>query len=156
MITDAGKQAVGVLDAQIPLVTTLSSATHNTSSVSSAAIGANAETFSVPLDGGFMKINSSGAAKYVSSSHWAAILDSIAELNDHVEQEEETRNIATEFHQRYAVHTTWPQLLYDDQRVTKADILSSIPTRRAADRLVSRYFSLNLASGKPPINKSET
>ena len=141
---------------QGPLLTALSSASPNASCASSIAIGANANVPSVPLDGGCMKFNSSGTGKYLSSSHWAAILDSIAELKDHFEKEEEIRYMATNFQPGDTVHPSWPRLLYSHQHVTKAEILSSIPTRRVADRLVSRYFGLNIASGMSTILKLES
>lgn len=103
----------------------------------------NVNTSSVPLDGGYMKYN-----KYVGSSHWAAVLDSISELKGNVEQGEEICNMATDLNEPNFVHTSSPWLLYGCQRATKAEILSSIPPRRAADRLVSRYLALDFASGK--------
>lgn len=118
------------------------------SSVPAVDTEANADILSIPLDGGCMKFNSLGTANYVGSSHWAAVLDSIAELKEHFEQEEENRNMATELYPPNSVQPTWPQLLYGLQPVTKAEILSSIPPRRAVDRLVSKYFTLDIASGK--------
>ena len=153
--TDAESPRLDDPALQGPLVTALSSATPSASCVSSITIEANATISSVPLDGGCMKFNSSGTGKYVSSSHWAAILDSIAELKDHFEKEEEIRCTATNFQPGNTVHPSWPQLLYSHQQVTKADILTSIPTRRIADSLVSRYFGLNIASGKSTISKLE-
>ncbi|KAF4626663.1 hypothetical protein G7Y89_g11495 [Cudoniella acicularis] len=132
---------------QSPAATTFSSATRSTSFVSAIDVETNANISSVRLDGGCMKFNNLGTANYVGSSHWAAVLDSIAELKEHFEQEEEIRNMATDFNPSNFVPSSWPQLLYSCQRVTKAEILSSIPPRRAADRLVSRYFTLDIASG---------
>lgn len=140
---------------QSPAMTAFSSATPSTSFVSAIGVEANANISSGPLDGGCMRFNSLGTANYVGSSHWAAVLDSIAELKEHFEQEEEIRNMATDFNPPNSVHSSWPQLLYGCQRVTKAEILSSIPPRRAADRLVSRYFTLDIASGKSTISKLE-
>jgi hypothetical protein len=103
-----------------------------------------------------MKFSSLGTANYVGSSHWAAVLDSIAELKEHFEREEELRNIATDLNPPSPDPSSWPQLLYGCQRVSKAEILASVPPRRAADRLVSRYFTMDIASGKSAISKSET
>lgn len=102
-----------------------------------------------------MKFNSLGTANYVGSFHWAAVLDSIAELKDHFEQGEEIRNWATGFNQPNSVYSSSPQLLsgFQGPLVTKEEILSSIPPLRVADWLVSRYFTLNIASGKSFISK---
>ena len=127
-------------------VTALSTATPNTSF---ASVDTDANVFSVPLDGACMKFDSLGTANYVGSSHWAAILDSIAELREHFEHEEEIRN--TTIHN--PVDSSWPQLLYGCQQATELEILSSIPPRRVADRLVSRYFALDIASGKQTLLK---
>lgn len=140
---------------QPPAGTAFSSATPSASFVTTIDIEANTNISSVPLDGGCMKFNSLGTANYVGSTHWAAVLDSIAELKEHFEQEEDIRNMATDFNPPNSVHSSWPQLLYGCQRVTKAEILSSIPPRRAADRLVSRYFTLDIAPGKSTISKLE-
>ncbi|CZR67365.1 related to fungal specific transcription factor [Phialocephala subalpina] len=106
------------------------------------------DTFSsVPVDCGSMNMDSAGTPSYVGSAHWVAILDSISELKEHFEQEEATRRLATEDNEAKSGHSNWPQLLYGCPQITKAEILSSIPTRREADRLVSRYFTLDIAPG---------
>ncbi|KAH8700400.1 fungal-specific transcription factor domain protein [Talaromyces proteolyticus] len=68
-----------------------------------------------------MRMHSHGA-NYVGSVHWAAILDSISELKDHYQEEEEAR-----------VLTTNDYLL--------PDILASIPARPVVDRMVGRHFN---------------
>ncbi|OBT97872.2 hypothetical protein VE01_03930 [Pseudogymnoascus verrucosus] len=91
-----------------------------------------------------MKYNNIGAGNYVGSSHWAAVLNSISELKGNVE-EEDIRSIET--HPQNPDSSSSPGLLYGCQRATKAEILSRIPPRRAADRLVSRYLTLDIPSG---------
>jgi hypothetical protein len=125
----------------------LSGTAPNTFLASAIDDEANANSSSVQLDGGCMKFDSSGTANYVGSSHWAAVLNSIAELKEHFEQEEEMRNMCSGLDSPDCVRSSWPQLLYSSQGITKAEILSNIPPRRAVDRLVSRYFSLEIASG---------
>lgn len=79
-------------------------------------------------------------ANYVSNVHWAAVLDSISELKDHYEQEEEDRMLPTSDDlPRYGPS---PRLLYEPVQATKADILASIPARPAVDRMVARYFNV--------------
>lgn len=103
---------------------------------------------SLTVDCGSMKMDSAGNSSYVGSAHWATILDSISELKHHFEEEEETRRLAKEVDETLSGHSNWPQLLYGCPQTTAADILSSIPTRREVDRLVSRYFALDLAPGE--------
>ncbi|KAJ9131677.1 Fungal specific transcription factor domain protein [Pleurostoma richardsiae] len=76
-------------------------------------------------------------ANYVGSVHWAAVLDSISELRDHYEEEEEARILATSD----CVPRNSPRLLYEPVQATKADILALIPARPVVDRIVARYFN---------------
>jgi hypothetical protein len=149
----ADYSGLGVSKSQSP---PFSSDIPNTSFGSVIDVEVNANVSSLSLDRGCMKFNSLGTANYVGSSHWAAILDSIVELKEHFEQEEELYNMAREFIPPNFTHHSWPQLLYASQLVTKAEILSSIPSRRAADRLVSWYFTLDIAPGKPTLSRLET
>ena len=81
----------------------------------------------------------SHGANYVSSVHWAAVLDSISELKDHYEKEEEARMLATSDY--IPLHSPGPRLLYEPVQATKADILASVPARPVVDRMVARYFN---------------
>ncbi|KAJ5937980.1 Fungal-specific transcription factor protein [Penicillium verhagenii] len=49
-----------------------------------------------PSDYGSVRIRHSGVS-YISSSHWAAVLDDIAELRDHIEQDYELHEMITHF-----------------------------------------------------------
>jgi hypothetical protein len=80
-----------------------------------------------------------GGANYVGSAHWAAVLDGIAELKDHLDNEESRHS--EDLDSPYPT-ITGPQLLYGCPKpADKDEILSSIPTRSVVDRLVSRYFN---------------
>jgi hypothetical protein len=92
---------------------------------------------------GSMRLHGHGA-KYVGSVHWAAVLDSISDLKDHYEEEEEARMLSSS-DQPYS--SPCPRLLYQPIQATKADILASIPARPMVDRMVSRYF--NIQSSAP-------
>lgn len=94
-----------------------------------------------PSDYGSIKIRESGS-RYVSNAHWAAVLDSIAELKDHFERDEEPTHPQIQF--------PGPQLLYVcPLHVTPASIIESMPSRAIVDKLVSRYFNdLDVATGK--------
>ncbi|RKK07379.1 hypothetical protein BFJ65_g17583 [Fusarium oxysporum f. sp. cepae] len=93
-----------------------------------------------PSEPGSMRLHSHGVgASYVGSVHWAAVLDSISELRDHYEEEEEARMLATNDH--VLLHSPGPRLLYEPIRTTKADLLASIPARPVVDRMVARYFN---------------
>ncbi|KNB10472.1 hypothetical protein FOXG_10665 [Fusarium oxysporum f. sp. lycopersici 4287] len=87
-----------------------------------------------------MRLNSHGVgASYVGSVHWAAVLDSISELRDHYEEQEEARLLATNDH--LFLHSPGPRLLYEPVQTTKADLLASVPARPVVDRMVARYFN---------------
>ncbi|EAW11292.1 fungal specific transcription factor domain-containing protein [Aspergillus clavatus NRRL 1] len=85
-----------------------------------------------------MRLHSHGN-NYVGSVHWAPVLDSISELRDHYEEEEEARMLATNDHMRH--HVGGPRLLYEPVLATKADLVASIPARPVVDRMVARYFN---------------
>ncbi|KFY65820.1 hypothetical protein V496_02341 [Pseudogymnoascus sp. VKM F-4515 (FW-2607)] len=121
--------------------------TPRASAISAVEVGESANTSSMPLGGGYMKYNNIGTANYVGGSHWAAVLESILELKGNLEQEEEIHNMAMDINPHNYVYSNSPWLLYGYQRATRAEILSSIPTRRAADRLVSRYLTLDIPAG---------
>ncbi|OTA93955.1 hypothetical protein M434DRAFT_72262 [Hypoxylon sp. CO27-5] len=86
-----------------------------------------------------MRIDSHGA-NYVSSVHWAAVLDSISELKDHYEKEKEEAASMLTPADYVPCSSPGPRLLYEPVHATKADILASIPARPVVDRLVARYF----------------
>jgi hypothetical protein len=94
-----------------------------------------------------MKYDDTGKASYVGSSHWAAVIDSISELKENVERDEDARNLTIDLNLNASAYSSSPRLLYSCRLATKAEILSSIPPRRAADRLVSKYLTLDIASG---------
>ena len=86
-----------------------------------------------------MRLHSHGA-NYVSSVHWAAILDSISELNDIYETEREVAMLASS---DYVPHySPGPRLLYEPVQASRNEILSSIPARAVVDRMVARYFNI--------------
>ncbi|MCJ1380892.1 hypothetical protein MMC17_004001 [Xylographa soralifera] len=107
-----------------------------------------------PSDYGSIRNQESGVS-YVSSAHWAAVLDSIAELRDHFEQEDEFHPLISDNVQLQANFPS-PQLLYSgcSIHITPASILESLPARPVVDRLVSRYFNvLDMTSGVPHSGK---
>ncbi|KAF4633044.1 hypothetical protein G7Y89_g5083 [Cudoniella acicularis] len=101
-----------------------------------------------PSDYGSIRIQRTGGVSYVSSAHWAAVLDSIAELRTHFAQEDATHSRSSDPVQPQASFPK-PQLLYYSPMLeTLASILESIPPRPVVDRLVSRYFNvLDIAPG---------
>lgn len=99
-----------------------------------------------PAEHGKMRENSHGA-NYVSSVHWAAVLDSISELIDQCDEKEKEKKAASD---GGPVHSQipGPRLLYEPVKATKTDILTSMPTRPVVDRMVARYFNaLGIAPG---------
>ncbi|UKZ84123.1 uncharacterized protein TrAFT101_000046 [Trichoderma asperellum] len=93
-----------------------------------------------PSEPGSMRLHPHGiGASYVGSVHWAAVLESISELRDHYEEEEEARMLATSDH--VLLQCPGPRLLYEPVQATKAHLLASIPARPVVDRMVARYFN---------------
>ncbi|KAI8288131.1 MFS transporter [Colletotrichum sp. SAR11_57] len=99
-------------------------------------------------ESGSIRLNAS-EARYVGSSHWASILDGIAELKDHLEAEEEIQtNSATPGSIPVPEDDMEMPLLYSVRSASRAQILDSIPPKQVLDRYISHYFnSLDLASG---------
>ncbi|KAJ4249827.1 Fusarisetin A cluster transcription factor fsa6 [Fusarium torreyae] len=82
-----------------------------------------------------------GGANYVGSAHWAAVLDEIAELKDHFDNEEASHPICPERDSPCAGVTSLQILHGFSKPATREDILASIPSRPVVNRLVSRYFN---------------
>lgn len=95
-------------------------------------------TSPTPSEHGNMRLHSHGS-NYVSSVHWAVILDSISELNDTYETEREAAMLTpTDYVLQYS---PGPRLLYEPVQATKDEIISLIPARPVVDRMVARYFN---------------
>jgi hypothetical protein len=105
---------------------------------------ADEDTECTTAEHGSIRIQAHGVT-YVSSVHWAAVLHSISELKGHYEKEEEVRMIGNGDHVPRC--SPGPRLLYEPVYATKADILTSMPTRAAVDRIIARYF---IAQGVTP------
>ncbi|KAK3995852.1 fusarisetin A cluster transcription factor [Cladorrhinum sp. PSN332] len=95
---------------------------------------------------------SSSEPRYVGCDHWAAILDSIADLKHHFDQEEKLRLAQEDLQdaERDDADTDYlavPRencalLLYGCRLpVSRADILAALPPKSAVDRYISRYFN---------------
>ncbi|RYP70279.1 hypothetical protein DL771_005582 [Monosporascus sp. 5C6A] len=99
-----------------------------------------------PSDCGSIKVRESGVS-YVSSAHWAAVLDSIAELKHHFAEDEAYARIPDPIQSQAGLAR--PQLFYSGSTyISHAEILHVIPPRPVVDRLVSRYFNVvDLATG---------
>ena len=118
-----------------------------------------------PIDGrsdrGSMRVSAS-ELHYIGGDHWAAILDSIADLKDHFDREEQLR-LATS-PDRVQDHTEdtgnvnndasrHSLLLYGGyQPASQAEIFAALPPKGTVDRYISRYFNRQeLVSCKPAI-----
>ncbi|KAJ5507139.1 hypothetical protein N7527_009282 [Penicillium freii] len=88
------------------------------------------------------------SVNYVSSSHWAAVLDSITDLRNHIVQDEEVHPRVWDS-VRPPASSPKPQLLYSSaMHETSASILKCLPPRPTVDRLISCYFNiLDIAPG---------
>lgn len=103
----------------------------------------NSEDSPAQSDGGNVWFSSSDA-QYIGGTHWAAILDGIADLKEQLEREDH-RNM-----EKPAMLHTF--LLYGCESAGKDDILAALPDRPAVDRYISQYFNrLDLAPCKPLI-----
>ncbi|KAF9776099.1 Trichosetin biosynthesis cluster transcription factor tf23 [Fusarium sp. DS 682] len=113
---------------------------HGASPISNTHSSPADTTVTTPADYGSMQ-STGGGANYVGSSHWAAVLDGIAELKDHFDNEEASHPDAQGADSPCA-EMTGPQLIYGCPKpANKDEILASIPARPVVDRLVSRYFN---------------
>lgn len=113
--------------------------------VQSEQAGVNSpEGYRPPLSDTFGRISlENHETSYVGSAHWTSILDGIAELKDHfdddtkghsrTDQETDTGQLAS---------TERPILLFGSTKdTTKEEVLSAIPPRPVVDRLISSYFN---------------
>ena len=107
-----------------------------------------------PIDGqsarGSMRLSAS-EFHYICGGHWAAILESIADLKDHYNRGEQDRpsnssgqgqdytgdaGVANTHASKHSL------LLYGGyQHASQAEILAALPQKGAVDRYVSRYFN---------------
>ncbi|KAK7747994.1 hypothetical protein SLS53_001246 [Cytospora paraplurivora] len=101
---------------------------------------------SSPPEHGSLRMHSHGA-NYVNSVHWAAVLNSISELKDQYEKEEEARMLT--YGDCLSLHGPGPRLLYEPVQANKADILASIPARPVVDRMVAQFLN---AQGVAPAD----
>jgi hypothetical protein len=94
------------------------------------------------------------SVNYVNSSHWAAILDSITDLRNHITRDEEAYPMVLGT-VRPPASFPKPKLLYScGMYESSASILKSLPPRPTVDRLISRYFNIiDIAPGmlSPPL-----
>lgn len=89
-------------------------------------------------DCGSMRVSSS-EFRYVGGTHWAAILDGIADLKEHFEREEDMRLMKDDADIHKTPHAL---LLYGCKPASKAEIEAALPPRPVVDRFISRYFNL--------------
>jgi hypothetical protein len=90
-----------------------------------------------PSDYGSFRTPETGI-NYVSSSHWAAVLDSITDLRDRISRDEEAHSRVSD-PVRPTASFPKSQLLYSCiEYGTSASILKSLPPRFTVDRLVAR------------------
>lgn len=108
----------------------------------------------IPIDGrsdrGSMHISAS-ELHYVGGEHWAAILDSIADLKDHFDHEEQLRlaigpgqiqNDTGDAGNVEIHESSHSMLLYGGYKAASlAEIIAVLPPKDAVDRYISRYFN---------------
>lgn len=102
-------------------------------------------------ENGSIKIRDSEVT-YASNAHWAAVLDSIAELRNELSDDSNPASVAGGGIQPQ--DPPCPRLFYggDAQSIDMESILDCLPPRIVVDRSVSRYFnSLDATGGKIKI-----
>jgi hypothetical protein len=81
---------------------------------------------------------------YVSGDHWAAILESIEDLKDHVSREQEDGTSIGDADGATSVGTMKQHalLLYASaHHASREEIIDGLPPRNVIDRLLSCYFN---------------
>lgn len=84
---------------------------------------------------------------YVNDEHWATIMDNIAVLKDHFDREEQFKLMVRPDADLYYGdnHPSDEQqgalLLYGCRRLSREEILASLPPKDVLDRCISRYFN---------------
>lgn len=79
---------------------------------------------------------------YTGGAHWTAILDSISEMKDYFEEQEDIAAATPVTYNSAPCSRDGPQLLFGcNNTVTKDDILAAIPERTIVDRLIFYYFN---------------
>ncbi|KAL4908907.1 hypothetical protein BDW74DRAFT_187388 [Aspergillus multicolor] len=106
-------------------------------------------------ESGSMKISNS-ELQYVGGDHWVAILDSIADLKDHLDCEEqlklaEEQDVGEQGNNSPTdaanLRPKGAFLLYGTRQASHDEILSALPPKYAVDRYISHYFNyLDLVS----------
>ncbi|KAL2047715.1 hypothetical protein N7G274_000757 [Stereocaulon virgatum] len=138
------------------LVKSIASKPNSGSNVDFNTLSQPAETpqLDSPIDGssnrGSVRVSAS-ELQYVGGDHWAAILDSIADLEDRFECEEQLGLAINPEQIQYntgnADNVNKPAsrqslLLYGGCRpASQAEIFAALPTKGAVDRCISRYFN---------------
>lgn len=99
-------------------------------------------------ENGSIKIRDSEVT-YASNAHWAAVLDSIAELRNELNDDSNAASVVGGGVQSH--DPPCPRLFYggDAQGIDPDSILDCLPPRIVVDRSISRYFiSLDATAGK--------
>ncbi|KAI0394202.1 hypothetical protein F5Y17DRAFT_428675 [Xylariaceae sp. FL0594] len=114
-----------------------------TKNLSSSVVTSSTDNADAPMDEadcGSMTINSD-ESRYVGREHWVAILDSIAELRGQVATTHETPREAPDI-LGTSSHPQRALLLYGNRpRISRREILESLPAKPVVDRYVARYFN---------------
>ncbi|OKL58423.1 hypothetical protein UA08_06114 [Talaromyces atroroseus] len=101
------------------------------------------DTEAVTKSFGIMKVDNN-KSMYISEAHWASVLNDIAEVrqyfvNSRKQYEEQAERIKAS--RPSAADTTTMLLFGEVKPPSKAEILSSLPSRYTTDILIARYFN---------------
>lgn len=102
--------------------------------LSPAQPGASAEL-------GTMHISSQGTT-YFASPHWEAIMDEISDLKDQFRRTDGRQTSMEPTDSPCRMTSNTPLMLYGStQTLSKEELISALPERSAADRLIFQYFN---------------
>ncbi|GAT19152.1 fungal specific transcription factor domain-containing protein [Aspergillus luchuensis] len=116
-------------------------ATPDATPSSSTRPGPGGSVLDTQSDCGSMQITDS-ELQYVAGEHWAAILDSIADLKAHCDREEQARMADSIEETSVKPSHRHALLLYGCERAaSRAEIIAALPPKAAIDRYISKYFN---------------
>ncbi|GLA64645.1 hypothetical protein AtubIFM54640_006369 [Aspergillus tubingensis] len=116
-------------------------ATPDATPSSSTRLGPGGSVLDTQSDCGSMQITES-ELQYVAGEHWAAILDSIADLKAHCDREEQARMAGSIEEMSVKPSHRHALLLYGCERAaSRAEIIAAFPPKAAVDRYISKYFN---------------
>ncbi|KAL4802991.1 fungal-specific transcription factor domain-containing protein [Aspergillus unguis] len=102
------------------------------------------ETEQVTKSFGIMKVDNNNRSYYISDAHWASVLSEISEVRNYFSTHKKQYEEQAEKLKATQLPTDVPgsTLLFGAMKVTsRAEIMSSFPSKYTSDMLIARYFN---------------